>query len=159
MASNAQAEIAAAMLEELTSFIERRIKHGGFDNESVIWMIKVWTKIGTRLRGPGFHRQATAYYVMKREPSAASGKRSQVLLRAMDSLETMITAHGITDGDYFRNADRAMLDFVWEYRKHLPAQGGKGNSEQDFVKMLLNWQSQSVEQVMKTVLTNMDRHA
>lgn len=159
MAGNIQADLAAAMLEELTAFLERRISRGGFDNESVIWMIKVWTKIGTRLRGAGFHRQATVYYVMKREPAAASGKRSQILLRALENFERMLTGHGITDGDAFRNADRAMLDFVWEYRKHLPAQGGKGDSEPEFVKMLLNWQSLSVEQVMKSVLTNMDRHA
>jgi hypothetical protein len=160
MADQHNIDVAVAILDELTSRLNTVIRSGvGFDNNSVMWLIKAWTKVGLRTRGPGFHRKASAYFVMKREPSPASGKRSLVLLSALEAYETMVGKQGITDGDYFQRADKAMLDFVWEYRKAVTGRTDRGKSEQEFVAQLMRWMSLSEDQVAKEVVTNMDRSA
>ncbi|HEY1336179.1 MAG TPA: hypothetical protein VGF59_01650 [Bryobacteraceae bacterium] len=158
MADQHDVEVAIDILDELTTRLNGIIKSGaGFDNNSVMWLIKAWTKAGLRTRGPGFHRKESAYFVMSREPSPASGKRSLVLLSALEAYETMVEKHGITEGDYFQRADKAMLDFVWEYRKAVTGRTDRGKSERDFVAQLMQWMALSEDQVAKEVVTNMDR--
>ena len=160
MADQHNTELASAILDELTDRLNGDIRAGmGFDNNSVMWLIKAWTKVGILTHGPGFHRQASAYYVMKREPAPAHGKRSHTLLSALEAYENVVEQNGITDGDFFRRADQALLDFVWEYRKQVTGRTDRGKSEQDFVAQLMKWMSLSPDQVMEQVVTNMDRGA
>jgi hypothetical protein len=160
MADQHSVQLASAILDEITDRLNAEIKLGkGFDNDSVIGLVKAWTKVGILTHGPGFHRQASAYYVMKRDPAPSPGKRSHVLLSALEAFETVLDRDGTTDGDFFQRADRAMLDFVWEYRKAVTGRTDRGKSEADFVAQLMKWMSLSSDEVMKAVVTNMDRSA
>src|ERR1035438_7521591 len=160
MADEHSVEVASAILDELTTELSADIGRGqGFDNDSVMWLIKAWTKVGMLTHGKAFHRQSAAYYVMKREPTPSPGKRSHTLLAALEAFETVLDRNGTTDGDFFQRADRAMLDFVWEYRKAVTGRTDRGKSEADFVAQLMKWMSLSSDEVMKAVVTNMDRSA
>ncbi len=158
MADQIQKDLAVATLDEITERLAKSIKNGGFDNATVIWLIKAWTKVGVRLRGGGYHRQAMAYYAMKREPAASRDKRSRALLTALEAFTNMLSRHGTTEGDYFNRVDQLMRDFVWEYRKGLAQQPDKGKSEREFTTQLSFWQSKTADQVLKEPVTNMERH-
>ena len=158
MADEHSVQLASAILDELTERLNAEIKLGkGFDNNSVMWLIKAWTKVGILTHGPNFHRQASAYYVMNRAPNPSPGKRSHVLLSALEAFETILDRDGTTEGDFFHRADQAMLDFVWEYRQKVAGRTDRGRSEADFVAQLMRWMSLSDDQVMTEVVTNMDR--
>ena len=158
MADKHNVELASAILDELTTVLNADIRRGqGFDNDSVMWLIKAWTKIGMLTHGKAFHRQSAAYYVMKRDPTPSPGKRSRTLLVALEAFETVLDRDGTTEGDFFQHADRAMLDFVWEYRKAVTGRTDRGKSEADFVAQLMKWMSLSDDQAMQEEVTNMDR--
>jgi hypothetical protein len=150
-------ELASAIMDELTTVLNADIKAGGFDNDSVMWLIKAWTKVGMLTHGPAFHKQKAAYYVMKRDPTPSPGKRSRTLLAALEAFETVMNRDGTTEGDFFQRADRAMLDFVWEYRKAVTGRTDAGKSEADFVARLMKWMALSDDQAMKEEVTAMDR--
>ena len=152
-ASHVHLEIAS-----LRNVLNGDIRRGqGFDNDSVMELIKAWTKVGMLTHGKAFHRQSAAYYVMKREPTPSPGKRSHTLLAALEAFETVLDRDGTTEGDFFQRADRAMLDFVWEYRKSVTGRTDKGKSEADFVAQLMKWMALSDDQAMQEEVGNMDR--
>jgi len=158
MADRHNVELASAILDELTTVLNADIRRGqGFDNDSVMWLIKAWTKVGMLTHGQAFHRQSAAYYVMKREPTPSPGKRSRTLLLALEAFESVLDRDGTTDGDFFQRADRSMLDFVWEYRKSVTGRTDRGKSETDFVAQLMKWMALSDDQAMQEEVTNMDR--
>ena len=158
MADEHNVELASAILDELTTVLNADIRRGqGFDNDSVMWLIKAWTKVGMLTHGKSFHRQSAAYYVMKREPTPSPGKRSRTLLVALEAFEAVLDRDGTTEGDFFQRADRAMLDFVWEYRKAVTGRTDRGKSEADFVAQLMKWMALSDDQAMKEEVTAMDR--
>jgi hypothetical protein len=148
-------EIAIEDMDELTSALSKDIENGGFDNKSVMWLVKGWTKIAILTNGPGYHKRASAYFLMKGDPPKldAKSKRSKLLLRALEGYQQIMENNGTTGGDFFQRADRGMLDFVWDYRKN----AGKG--ENDFVHQLQQWQGLSEDKVMQEVVFNMDRSA
>ena len=158
MADEHSVQLASAILDELTTVLNEDIKLGkGFDNDSVMWLIKAWTKVGMYTHGNSFHRKAAAYYVMKRDPAPSPGKRSRTLLSALEAYESVLERSGTTEGDFFERADKAMLDFVWEYRKAVTGRTDRGKSEADFVAQLMKWMSLSDDEAMQAVVTNMDR--
>jgi hypothetical protein len=153
-------DIAIADLDELTSQLKRNIDNGGFDNTSVMWLIKAWTKIAILTNGPGIHKRMAGYLVMKRDPTKTSGKskRSMDLLRSLEDYESMVEKNGTTGGDFFNRADKAMLDFVWEYRKAITGlKEDAKTGEKDFVSRIQQWMNLTEDQVMKQVVFNMDR--
>ena len=151
-------ELASAIMDELTTVLNADIKRGeGFDNDSVLWLLKAWTKVGMLTHGKAFHKQSSAYYVMKRDPTPSPGKRSRTLLAALEAFESVLDRNGTTDGDFFQRADRAMRDFVWEYRKAVTGRTDRGKSEADFVAQLMKWMALSDEQAMQEEVSNMDR--
>jgi hypothetical protein len=154
MASEFDKAVAAAVLDQMSNRLAASMQSGGFNNDSVMWLIKAWTKVGLRVRSSAFHRQAAAYYVMKRDPTPSTDKRSRTLRSAINAYQSMVEMHGTTDGDFFQRADKAMLDFVWEYRKHLT-----GQTEKDFAAKLMKYSSMSSDQVQAEVVTNLERHA
>ncbi len=158
MAEQIQKDMAVAILDEVTERLSRMVKQGGFDNASVIWLIKAWTKVGVRLRGHGYHRQSMAYYTMKRDAQPTKEKRSRMLLNAMEAFASMLSRHGTTEGDYFNRVDQVMRDFVWDYRKQVSLQPDKGKSEKEFVAMMVDWQNKSAEQVMNEAVAGVERH-
>jgi hypothetical protein len=158
MADEHSVELASAILDELTTVLNGDITRGqGFDNDSVMWLIKAWTKVGMLTHGKSFHRQSAAYYVMKRDPTPSPGKRSRTLLTALEAFESVLDRDGTTEGDFFQRADRAMLDFVWEYRKSVTGRTDRGKSDADFVAQLMKWMALSDDQAMQEEATNMDR--
>ena len=94
---------------------------------------------------------------MKRDPTPTNEKRSKKLLSAMEAYQNVLEKNGTTNGDFFNRADKAMLDFVWEYRKQISGLSDRGKTEHAFVLLLERWKSLSADQVNKEVVTNMDR--
>jgi hypothetical protein len=157
MASQQDKDIAVMILDELTTRLSNNIREGGFNNDSVMWIIKAWTKACIRIRGANYHRVSSAYYIMKRDPTPSNGKRSKALLSAIENFQNVLEKHGTTEGDFFNRADKAMLDFVWEYRKAVSGLSDRGKTEHAFAALLMRWKGLSAEQVEKEVVTNMDR--
>jgi hypothetical protein len=85
-------------------------RRAGFDNDSVVWMIKLWTKT-TALR-LGLRQEEWIYYRFKREASklAAKQKRSDVLWSALSVFQL-----NLGNLDYYHRAREAMFNFVWDY--------------------------------------------
>ncbi len=148
-------EIVIQDMDELTAALSKDIEKGGFDNAAVMWLIKGWTKIAIMTNGAGYHKRASAYFMMKGDPPKLDpkSKRSKILLRALEGYQQIMENNGTTGGDFFQRADRGMLDFVWDYRK------SAGKNEPDFVHQLQQWQGLSEDKVMQTEVFAMDRSA
>lgn len=159
MATDFDKDIASAILDELETQLKAWIKRGGFDNKAVIWMIKAWTKAGMYLRGDSYHAKCCTYFRMKRTPQPTHQKRSQVLLSAINAYTDMLNKHGTTEGDFFNRAERAMIDFVWEYHSHISQLADRNRTENEFIAMLVRWQNLTVEEVKKQAVTGSERHA
>ena len=158
MADEHSVQMASAILDELTTLLNAEIRAGqGFDNNSVMALIKAWTKVGMYTHGIGYHRKSAGLYVMKRDQAPDPGKRSRTLLAALEAYESVLDKNGATDGDFFNRADQAMLNFVWEYRKQVAGRTDKGKSEADFVSQLMKWLSLSDDKAMQEVVSNMER--
>jgi hypothetical protein len=158
MADEHNVQVASEILDELTTLLNAEIRaNQGFDNNSVMALIKAWTKVGMLTHGVSYHRKSAGLYVMKRDPAPSPGKRSRTLLSALEAYESVLERSGTTDGDFFNRADQAMLDFVWEYRKHVTGRTDRGKSEADFVSQLMKWLSLSDDQAMQAEASNMDR--
>lgn len=156
MADEYQLAVASGMMDTLTARLRGMIRNGGFDNQSAIWLANAWMKVGMTLRGASFHRQAAAYSVMKREPAAVSGKRSQALLAALEAFERMLNYHKTTEGDHFNRADNAMRDFIWEYRKQTGLQPGKPSGK-EFVQWLTRLKETPPADLSKEMAAGMER--
>lgn len=150
MADYKNIDVAIEDLDELIEVLEADIKQGGFDNDGVIWMIKVWTKV-TILAGIN-NNNIKAFWIMKRAPSKITGKRSQVLLRALEDYSNFLEKPGTRSGDFFTRVNDAMLNFVWDYRQHLSSK-----QEMDFVNQLHRFIGLKTEQLMQEALTKMDQ--
>lgn len=136
-------------LDELIEVLQADIKKGGFDNDGVIWMIEVWTKV-TILAG--LTDTLKAYWAMKRTPSKIVDKRSLVLLHALEDYSKALEHSNAKSGDFFHRANDAMLNFVWDYRQHL-----SGKQETDFVHQIQVFMALSTDKFMKEALTKMEQ--
>lgn len=114
MATQHDKDIAVMILDELTTRLSNNIREGGFNNDSVMWLIQAWTKACIRIRGANYHKVSSAYYIMNRDPTPSNGKRSKTLLSSIENFQNVLEKNGTTEGDFFNRADKAMLDFVWE---------------------------------------------
>jgi hypothetical protein len=156
MADNPLLDVAVANLDELEDYLSATIKRGGFDpqHKNVMWMLKAWVKCAIQANHPDYHKLATAYFVMKRDPSPITGSRSKTLLRDIGSFKTVLATHRTTHGDFFNRVDVGMRDFVWEYRKRLA-----GKTGQEFEAKLMALMSMGKDGLMKEKLFKMDQHA
>jgi hypothetical protein len=145
-------DIAAADLDELIDTLEGYMKVGGFDNDGIIHLIKAWSKVNLLL---GLNLESLGYWRMKRLPPKLVGnsKRSQVLLRALEDCSNVLKP-GNESGDYFRRADEAMLNFVWDYRQHI---ADDVNRETNFVHQINQFMSEGRDGLMKDEVFKMDR--
>ena len=89
-------------------------KRPGFDNDDVIWMIKVWSK-ATLVR-LGLSGSDWIYYRFKREPAKLAGKqkRSDVLWMALADFKV-----SLQNQDQYRRSREAMLNFVWDFHRRI----------------------------------------
>ena len=149
MADYKNIDVAIEDLDELIEVLKAEIKQGGFENDDVIWLIKVWTKV-TILAG--LNNNLKNYWIMKRAPSKITGKRSQVLLRALEDYSNFLEKPGTRSGDFFNRANDAMLNFVYDYRQHL-----SNKEEIDFINQLHRFMGLNTEQLMQEALTKMDQ--
>jgi hypothetical protein len=110
-------DVAAMGLEEMIDGLESSITRGGFDNDSVVGLIKFWTVVNLYC---GLTLRSWGYWRMKRVPPAlAKGqKRSKELLRALESYQNTL-GPGRESGDYWVRADDALMNFVFDYRLHI----------------------------------------
>ena len=160
MPSEFEIEVAIAVMDLLTNRLNATVKKGeGFDNDTVIFMIKTWTKVGMLTHGPSFHKKTSALYVMERDPTPTKEKRSRMLLLALQAFEGVLIKHKTTEGDFFEGANREMLQFVWDYRKGTKTSTNKRTSPMEFKAFLMKWLSTSAEDAMKAVQVGMEKHA
>lgn len=90
--------------------------HQGFHTDDVIFMIKLWEKaLIVRL---GMDNKDWVYYTMKRDPPPLPGKKKKRSDVLWDAIERYRQNH-MDNFDAFRQAQEAMRNFVWEYRKGL----------------------------------------
>jgi hypothetical protein len=144
-------DVAVLDLDELIERLDYFIKKGGFDNDAVVWLIKVWTKVVIRL---GNTTGLSAYWVMKRTPSKIATKRSLELDHALDAYSHVVGDPNTRFGDFFRRVNDAMLNFVWDYRQHI-----SGQQETDFVHKVQNFMGLSVDKLMQEMIFKMDQSA
>ena len=153
MADYTNIDVANEDLDELIEGIQAHIKTGGFDNDFVIWMIKVWTRV-TILAG--LNNDLRGYWIMKRPPTPVAGKRSLSLVRTLENYSSMLEKSGnnpsLRSGDAYYWARDGMLNFVWDYRQHLSS-----SQEMDFVHRLQVYTTLNTDQLMQEELTKMDQ--
>jgi hypothetical protein len=153
MADYTNIGVASEDLDELIEVLKADIKTGGFHNDDVIWMIKVWTKV-TILAG--LNNDLRGYWIMKRPPTKVAGKRSQLLVRTLEDYSNMLEKSAndptLRSGDSYHWARDAMLNFVWDYRQHLSS-----SQEMDFVHQLQVFTALSTDQLMQEAITKMDQ--
>jgi hypothetical protein len=92
---------------------------------------------------------------MKRLPPPLTGKlkRSQLLSRALDDYRNTLKP-GAESGEYFRRADEAMRNFVWDYRQHI---AGDVNKETVFVHEINKIMKEGRDGIMKEEVFKMDQ--
>jgi len=142
----ANIEAAVDDLDVLIKFLGTKVKPPGFDKDhkDILWLIKAWIKIAILANHPDYHKLASAYLVMKRDPAPYNGSRVAALLRDIDAFQTVLERDKTTHGDFFDRVDRGLRDFVWSYRKGL-----SGKSAESFEQKLLARTALSKDQVMK----------
>ena len=145
---------AAEYLDFMIESMNNSMKMGGFDNDSVMWLIKIWTKIGLNSRGDNYHNNMKGTWVMKRQPKIKAAKKSVILRNALSTLLSVVEKTNYGRFQYFISAQEAMIDFVWEYRHRL-----SGNQEADFVHQAQKWLNMSTDDVLRTVLVPSEAHA
>jgi hypothetical protein len=146
-------DLALQDLDELIDTLDAYMKQrGGFDNDSVIYLIKAWSKVNIL---SGFSLESLPYWRMKRIPPKLVGKlkRSQVLSRTLDDYRNSLQ-HGNQPIDYFRLADEAMRNFVWDYRQHI---ADNVNLETEFAHKINLLISEGRNGLMKDEVFKMDQ--
>jgi hypothetical protein len=145
-------DLAVEDLGEMIDTLDGYIKRGGIDNNGVIYLIKAWSKVNIL---SGLNLDSAPYWRMKRLPPPLTGKlkRSQVLSRALDDYRNTLRP-GAESGDYFRRADEAMLNFVWDYRQHIT---DDVNRETVFVHEINRIVNEGRNGIMKEEVFKMDQ--
>ena len=145
-------DLALVDLDEMIDTLDGCINGSGFDNNRVIYLIKAWSKINIL---SGLNLESLAYGHMKRLPPPLTGKlkRSQLLSRALDDYRNTLKP-GAESGEYFRRADEAMRNFVWDYRQHI---AGDVNKETVFVHEINKIMKEGRDGIMKEEVFKMDQ--
>ena len=123
-------------LQGMLNILDTLIKRNRFTNDDVVGLIKAWSRVNLL---SGLNVDSWGYWIFKWDPSASVGseRRSHVLKRCLDVyLRTL--RDGNESGDDYRRAERALLDFVFEYRSRVAR---NVNDETDFVQQLLQLRS------------------
>lgn len=145
-------DVAVEELEEMVEVLDVDIRNANFDNDQVVWLIKAWSKVNLL---SGLNVDSWGYWLFKWNPPKLVGKekRSQVLRRALvDYLRTL--KPGNESGDYYRRAERALLDFVFDYHQRIV---GDVNANTDFVHQLQQLLSAGRKGLMETTVFKMDQ--
>src|SRR5438093_12358738 len=91
---NSMANIDAAVddLDVLIHFLGTKVKPPGFDRDhkDILWLIKGWIKIAMLANHPEYHKQASAYLVMKRDPAPFNGSRPKALLPDLEAFQAVL---------------------------------------------------------------------
>lgn len=144
--------VAVEELEEMVDVLDVDIRNRNFDNDQVVWLIKAWSKVNLL---SGLNVDSWGYWLFKWNPPRLVGKekRSQVLRRALvDYLYTL--KPGNESGDYYRRAERALLDFVFEYHQRIVEDV---NANNDFVHQIQQLLSAGRKGLMETAVFKMDQ--
>jgi hypothetical protein len=135
--------------------------HKGFDNEGMIWYIMAWTKIAIVTNGNSYRRSSSAF-LDKRDLPALSAKwtRSKEAERSVGTYAQYVENGNSVSGDFFQRADKAAMDFFYDYRLHTVGtdEGGK-TGEKDFIQRLKQFTVLSPDEVRKKEIFSMDRSA
>lgn len=111
---------AYPLIGELIEITRAAIKAGGFSQDDVLYMIKAWEKIGEKLNTATYHQNARAYWVAHGPANDSPKKPSQRVLETLQRLQYETNdADAESHAIAFREAEKAMLVFVYEYRMAL----------------------------------------
>jgi hypothetical protein len=160
MGQDMDAGIAAGELDQLHSVLKNTIATK-FDNKSVMWIIKAWTKVGIRLRDRNYHKFFQMYLVRRTPtpPLTGSLKRSQVLLRELGGLSDAVNRQGRVPNDQvWSTVHLSMVYFVQDYWKATVSQTDPRASEENFSQQLRAWSSKSAEDVMAELIFQSEQH-
>jgi hypothetical protein len=160
-------DVVVAYIDELDTRLSADIamhargdkNHKGFDNDSMIWYIMAWTKIAIVTNGNAYRRDSK-YFLDKRDLPKLSAKwtRSKEAERQLGIYGDYVGNGNSVNGDFFGRADKAMLDFFFDYRQHTVGMDEDGaNGEKDFVQKVKQFTILSPDDVKKKVIFNMDR--
>lgn len=119
-------------LQGMVNILDTLIKRNRFNNDDVVGLIKAWSRVNLL---SGLNVDSWGYWIFKRPPveSVRNERRSHVLKRCLDVYLRTLT-EGNESGEDYRRAERALLDFVFEYRGRVARDV---NEETDFVQQLL----------------------
>jgi len=114
---NKDLDMAKEDLGEMIDQIEGCIKRGGFDNEDVLYLIKMWSKANVRA---GLTLLDWRYWRFARDVAQPPGKtkRSQWLLRRLELYQGVLKP-GDESHQLYYDSREALLNFVWEYNLYI----------------------------------------
>lgn len=119
-------------LQGMLDVLDTLIRRNRFTNDDVLGLIKAWSRVNLL---SGLNVDTWGYWLFKWDPSASVGneRRSHVLRRSLEIYLRKLEP-GNESGEDYRRAERALLDFVFEYRSRIAR---NVNDETDFVQRLL----------------------
>jgi hypothetical protein len=160
-------DVVIAYLDELDTRLSADIamhargdkNNKGFDNDSMIWYIMAWTKIAIITNGNGYRRYSRDFLDKRDLPTlSAKWSRSKEAERQVGIYSDFVGNGNDVGGDFFKRADKGMMDFFYDYRQHtvgMPEDGANG--EKDFIQKVKQFTVLGPEDVKKKVIFNMDR--
>jgi hypothetical protein len=152
-------EFGTALRGDIAMHARGDKNHKGFDNEGMIWYIMAWTKIAIITNGDAYRRSSSVYSDKRELPSlSAKWSRSKEAQQSIGTYAQYIENGNSVSGDYFTRADKAAMDFFYDYRQHTVGMDEDGaNGEKDFLQRLKQFTVLSPDEVRKKVIFNMDR--
>jgi hypothetical protein len=158
-------EILHEDLEELGTALRRAIaldargdkKLVGFDNQSMIGFIKMWTKIVYIVKGSAFKRLPNAFLDKSKKLPNIDSKTTfaGMALKVLGIYSDHITDEDSSaQGQFFDDTDVAMMNFFLDYRQRVVV---KTAGEQAFIQSVSQWTYQSPDAAMKTVIFKNER--
>jgi len=114
---NKDLDAAKDDLGEMIDQIEGCFKRGGFDNDDVLYLIKMWSKANVRA---GLTLIDWRYWSFSREMPAppAHTSRSQWLLRMLELYQNVLKP-GDESHQLYYDSREALINFVWSYNLHI----------------------------------------
>jgi hypothetical protein len=136
-------DMAKADLEEMIDHLESCIKRGGFENDDIIFLIKMWSKANVRA---GLTLIDWEYWRLHHEPAKLAGnsKRSVWLRHRLEDYQSILTP-GYESHQLYYNAREALLNFVWDYHRQIL---DDVNRSTDFLHQLVQLAAQGVRGLM-----------
>ena len=107
-----------AMTKELQAAFDPNKPYAKFNDTKVVGLITQWIKVGMLMRGSGYFRSIKPFLIRKGTPDKADPRftRPGELYADLNIYRNKLADAG-GDTATFGDAERSMLNFIYEYRK------------------------------------------